>query len=504
MYISDSKNIDMSGMSNQDMFIEQVPGQESPAQKVTEVGRQSLMMQAHSALSVERGQEANKIEESSINQEYVKRAKAQIKNMAFRIAQAIYQEKGLTSVSVCPHSLVFMLGMAFNAMIDQKDKNQFLRAFGCEEIPSKDFNKALQELQNDFRHIQENLRFLKKRTLFIKHESRDEFIHKQLPITNAQGISISNVIGLNSEQSINDPTYVIEMQQLFNAGFIQAKEGELAKAMNAFISKSTEGQIENVMQEPLKGCIVNTVTFEMEWRNKFDTSLTKPASFTTSKNEKIRVQTMQMDYHPQLTMDSHGIITEGVRIYQGPTFLSLLLPYFGEVADLAATDEIEKESYLLNEMSEKQHHLYQLVILPQEGINLQKFITDFTLEQLVNIVRATKRQDANQRIQIQMPKLSIHSKFDNFSSVFNKLQLPSETVLERITPAFRTDHFQHIMKMEQNEIGSKGVALSSCESKGGPPPPFIANRPFLYFIMFGEDMIIAQGAVQDKDSLILS
>lgn len=267
-------------------------------------------------------------------------------------------------------------------------------------------------------------------------------------------LDIANALCLTSAQ-INDPFKKI-LKNYYDAEIFSGD----VNIINAWVKSKTHGMIPTILDSLNKNtaCVIlNAIYFKGVWENPFKKAQTLVAPFHLSETKQNNVPMMyQQESYPLIENREQG-------------FKALLLPYKG-------------------------NRLSFLLILPDrvDGLpSVEKQVENAaSLEKLVNEIQHAPARE----VELTLPKFKLESNFDlvpafmnlgmheafgqsaNFSGIDGKRDLFISQI-------------QHKAVLEVDEEGSKAAAatavvmMKASVVMGPPPARFLADHPFLFFIL---------------------
>ncbi|XP_051575312.1 leukocyte elastase inhibitor-like [Myxocyprinus asiaticus] len=276
---------------------------------------------------------------------------------------------------------------------------------------------------------------------------------------------VNRLYGEQSYQFVEK--FLNDTKKYYQAGLEKVDFKKNARAardnINNWVEKNTQGKIKDLLPEKsvdgmTKLVLVNAIYFKGSWMLKFQKEATRQLQFKLNKAQTKPVQMMhQTDRFPLALIPEVNCQV-------------LELPYVGE-------------------------SLSMLIILPNkiedDTTGLQKLERAMTYEKLMEWTRP--EQMSAQKVQIALPKFKMAETYDMNSLLvgmgmvdafdiqkanFSGMSLNNDLVLSKVI---------HKSFVEVNEEGTEAAAATAvlfmvgC-SLGPPPPTFIADHPFLFFI----------------------
>ncbi|HEY0867523.1 MAG TPA: serpin family protein [Fimbriimonas sp.] len=253
---------------------------------------------------------------------------------------------------------------------------------------------------------------------------------------------------------------------------LQARDQEGIDKINAWTKRNTRERIPTIIEtfdEASFAVLVNAISFDGEWKQKFDKGETENRLFHLEGGATVEVPFMKEN-----ELESHGALIEsGAR--------ALEIPY----AD---------ESFRL------------LLLLPPDGTRASKFLSDMSAKDLVEIrqnlmegeirvalprFRAARETDLKSVLE-KMGAKELFKPGNDFSKIHDSpLTRDAAFVSQAVHKAF----------IEWDEDGTKAAAATMMETateSAGPLDAFVADRPFVYFLLHDPtDTILLAGLCND-------
>lgn len=268
--------------------------------------------------------------------------------------------------------------------------------------------------------------------------------------------TIANSAWLKTEHTPR-PAYVQTLQHYYNADFYGVKnfDGETVNRINQWTSDKTKGRIDKLFDkldpEDTSLVLVNALTFDGDWVTPFKTSATSPSPFHVNG---------AADVADRPTM--HG--TFDADFYQKDGVKALRLPYKG------------------NEFS-------MVFILPQANTSAKSYLAGLKPETFQDLLNNLTSQETI----IALPKFKVNGSYSlkDSLSALGMASLFEEADLSGITDGrFFVSEVVHKTYLKVDEKGAEaaaatGIVVAPTSARLNPPPPpqFIADRPFAYFIV---------------------
>ncbi|MDE6022307.1 MAG: hypothetical protein K2G13_02280, partial [Muribaculaceae bacterium] len=265
---------------------------------------------------------------------------------------------------------------------------------------------------------------------------------------------------------LDGPIYEPFMQTIsdkFYATYIpQTPKGDQGQyAINQFVSKNTNGLIENFLSKPLdvEYAFLNTSLFKAGWNESFIKELTKTDEFHDMNNKKQKIDFMtSVSYsrYTQYTKINDG--TESVRLYYGKDAqfsMTLILP--AENKKNKAPEEVLTVDNI-RQINEGLKHIYIEIKLP-------KFEVELNNAKTIDILK----------------KIGLEKVCSGIAG-FNKIKEDDTLYLGT---------FVHAAKLKVDEDGTEAAAASLGGLEYGAPlfptntpkiPQIVFDRPFIFYI----------------------
>ncbi len=247
--------------------------------------------------------------------------------------------------------------------------------------------------------------------------------------------------------------------------------GKSRKVINSWIEDNTNGKIKDLLQQgditkETRLVLTNAIYFLGKWASPFDAESTAPREFTTARNEKIKV----------------------------PTMLS----------------EIKKIAYLENDHLQAVKLPYQgddtamIVVLPRKADALnQKGFMDAA--KFAELFKGLKKEP---ELLVQLPKFEVSSRLglaSQLAALGMKLAFTDKAEFGRMsTEPLKISNVIHQAWVKVEEKGTEAAAATAVivqrtlEMPKQEPKKFIANHPFLFFIVDNKNGgVIFAGRVMD-------
>ncbi len=270
-----------------------------------------------------------------------------------------------------------------------------------------------------------------------------------------------------ARDTVLENAYVDRMKTQYRARVSPLPEDDAAGAVNAWVSRQTNGKIAQIVDQidpELALLLVNAAYFKGAWKTPFPMDNTAAGDFHADDGEPVAVQ--YMSRHGQFGyIQKKGM--QAVRIaYRDPGFCMLVILPPSDVTLDAFVDTLTPSSIdaLRNGMTHTRGHVMLPKFQLQSGLNLREPLT----------------------------QMGMGIAFNGEKADFSKIAS---------SPPLAISDVRHRCYLKVDEKGSEAAAATSVTMIGtslplGAPFEFIADRPFLCLI---EDMaagrILFMGAV---------
>lgn len=341
-----------------------------------------------------------------------------MQDFSARLFQNVYVPGKNTLIS--PLSASLALSMAQNGAAGNTLR-QFQTVLGRAGLSADSLNRGNRALLDEFAHLSGGTRLSLCNSVWAgKHfEPSRSFLQKNADNYNAA---------------------------LYSADFSSPKA---AKAMNAWISEKTDGQIPDLIGQTdpsSKLYLLNAIYFDAKWEKPFDKKNSYTGNFTPENGSTVSADYMN--------------VTDNFNIVLGKSVSAALLPY-------------------------KDGKFAMLCILPNEGVSLKSTVASLTADTIPSLLKQKQAKQAS----ITLPKLDLEAENDLIS--------PLETM--GLTDAFEPcsdfsamgkdggslfiSSMSQKVKLNIDETGTRFVVATNIgfEPKSMPEPPvqLVFDRPFL-------------------------
>jgi serpin B len=271
-----------------------------------------------------------------------------------------------------------------------------------------------------------------------------------------QGLSVKKSYMDTMLDVFNTETYSVDMQDI-----------QTVDKVNSWVNKKTEGMIEKLFEKehnPLQSAemvLMNAIYFNGEWTKPFNPDRTYEQEFHgTSGTTKVDMMSMNGD----------------ILGCEGDDYKAISLPYGDD------------------------KRFSMVLVLPNGDIN--EFIESQTKDSLEKVL--TTFEEKSESI-IQIPKFSLEEMVtlnDALKALGMEKAFSSEADFTNIADGLFIDTVLHKAKVDVDEKGTEAAAVTAVILGRGAAPAFqfefFADKPFLFFIVDGEeDIILFTGKVSD-------
>lgn len=265
-------------------------------------------------------------------------------------------------------------------------------------------------------------------------------------------LNISNSIWIREGVPVNE-AFLETNKKIFDAKaeVLDFTKSSTADVINDWISKSTKGKIERMIDPPIDPevfmYLINAIYFKGQWSDKFDESRTFASTFRSGNGKKADIMMMSR--------------TGSVEYASGDNYKAVRLPYGkGKTA--------------------------MYVILPEEGVPMDDFIEglqpDFW-DELSSSLRKTED------VVLQIPRFKLEYGIKELKDSLSALGMGEAFSMDADFSGIREDtcisSVLHKAVIEVNEEGSEAAAATVVEiqtTAAAEPVRFIADRPFIFVI----------------------
>ncbi len=221
---------------------------------------------------------------------------------------------------------------------------------------------------------------------------------------------------------------------------------DAAPTINDWVKENTNGRIEDIVADPIAANVVmfliNAIYFKGDWTNRFDSDLTRDATFNLADGGQ-----------RQVPMMSHREpIDAGV--YWESEFLALDLPYGGKAYSMT-------------------------ILLPSPGSDLASLVSSLDAGRWGGIVGGL----ATTQVSVTMPKFKLEYELelnDALKALGMEVAFTPGADFSNIAPGIWIDKVKHKTFVEVNEEGTEAAAATSVVMVESAPPQIVIDRPFLF------------------------
>ncbi|KAF7269551.1 hypothetical protein GWI33_017442 [Rhynchophorus ferrugineus] len=252
-----------------------------------------------------------------------------------------------------------------------------------------------------------------------------------------------------------------------------------ASTINKYVSSATKNRIPNLINPHdvvnAKLFLTTTMYFKGQWQVPFNQTATRPADFFNENKNKIGTVDMMYQSYPY----PYG------RLDKLKAF-ALELPY-------GFDDQFS-----------------MLILLPRGAQTTQNILNALKGESITDILALLNRnhQKFDDNINVSLPKFKITSDF-NMDTPLYEMGIKDMFDSQRANLLGIFNHYVYVSRIIQKaeiEVDEEGTVATAA---GGavilnriPPPNFLANRPFLYFIVHKTSgTVIFAGRVSNPQTL---
>ncbi len=265
-------------------------------------------------------------------------------------------------------------------------------------------------------------------------------------------LAIKNSVWIKEGENIKQE-FIDNMETIFDSyvNELDFSKSESVETINSWIEEATNEKIKDMLKPPISPDVImyliNAIYFNGDWKYEFDEDKTFEAEFVSETGDTTKVNMM----NSKMNID----------YYKEDRFQAIRLPY-------------------------KEKDLSMLVFLPQEGIEIGDFISNFNLEVLS---KTLTNLEIFEELIVQIPKFKIEygTKLLNNPLISLGMELPfsAQADFSKIREGLMISRVMHKSFIEVNEQGSEAAAATIVElqeTAALEPEIFRADRPFVFLI----------------------
>lgn len=342
---------------------------------------------------------------------------------AFDIFQKLSEEDSEESIFISPLSISQALTMTYNGA-EGRTREEMENALGFSGISRDVVNESYMNLNNYLARIDDKIMLNIGNSIWIREgeEINEEFI------------------------KTNEDTFSAEVEA------IDFSDSAAVDTINNWISGATNGMIDKMISPPIPKDVlmylINAIYFKGEWSEQFDPKLTYEDNFTTIDGT---VQKANMMVRPNSSVEYTG----------NDEYKAVRLPYGnGKIS--------------------------MYIILPEEGIEINKFINEMTLSKWSGIKKTVSETED---IVFRIPKFKLEYGIKELIGSLKALGMEEAFDFSANFSGIRDEIYIsnvfHKAVIEVNEEGSEAAAATVVEVRDtayAEPLTFIVNRPFMFII----------------------
>jgi serine protease inhibitor len=339
---------------------------------------------------------------------------------AFAIFKQINSTEAGKNVLISPLSISTALAMLYQGA-GNDTKDEIAQTLNYSEIEITKLNSDYQSLLN---HL----------------KNGDSFVE----------LNIGNSVWYDDAFHVK-PDFLKTNQEAFDAEIkgLDFTKADAADTINLWISNVTQGMIDKMVDPPLTGVmyLINAIYFKGAWTNPFDPNLTQKSIFKTESG-----QTNTVDMMHSNTAAEFG---------KGTDYSAIRLPY-----------------------GKQQISMY--CVLPAEGLAIDSFISGLTVDKFNEIKRSLS---ARTFFDVRLPKLKMAYGAKSLKTVLNRLGMDKAFNFGQAdfsgisNEPLWVDDVLHKAVIDVNEEGTVAAATTIIIMPTATMDSFLANRPFLFFIV---------------------
>lgn len=326
------------------------------------------------------------------------------------------------SILISPISISTALTMTYNGA-NSTTKEAMGKALGYKGIENTEVNQSYNKLLNHLENIDNKVELNIANSIWIR-----------------EGEKIKEDFLQNNRSNFNAEISTLDF----------SKESSV-NTINKWISDATKGKIDKMLEPPIDPGVImyliNAIYFKGEWSTQFDTKNTYDHNFNTFKGN---VQSVKM-------MNRKG----KVEYMKDDDYKAVRLPYGNGNTSMYC-------------------------ILPDEGVNINTFIENMSIEKWKAIrENITEVDDVVLKIPRFKLEYGIKELNDSLESLGMGEAFSDQADFSGIREDLYISRILHKAVIEVNEKGSKAAAATVVEIKetsAMEPIAFVADRPFMFII----------------------
>ncbi len=344
---------------------------------------------------------------------------------AFNMFNALSKEDKGENIFISPISISTALTMAYQGA-EGNTKKEMEKVLGYEGIDINEINKNYKELMKYSSKIDKNVDIKLGNSIWIREgeKIKKEFI------------------------DVNKKYFDAEVNELdFN-------KSASADEINGWISKLTNGKIENMIAPPIPSdtimYLINAIYFKGDWQESFDKKLSYEGDFKTSSGEMVKTNFMKKEFNKKT--------------------------YYGE-----------GEDFRVVELPYGDGKISMYVVLPSGNKTLEDLMDTMSTEKWQKI-KASIGKD-KESVNLAIPSFKFEYGTKELNSALANLGMKEAFSNKANFNGIREDVFisqvMHKATIEVNEKGSEatGATVIGIEKTSiQEPKEFIADRPFMFII----------------------
>lgn len=341
---------------------------------------------------------------------------------AFNIFKELNNEDSDKNIFISPLSISTALTMTYNGA-NSTTKEAMGKALEYEGIENTEISQSYNNLLNYLDNINKKVELNTANSIWIR-----------------EGEAIKEDFLSNNRSNFNAEISELDF----------SKEASV-DTINKWISDATKGKIDKMLEPPIDPNVImyliNAIYFKGEWSNKFDTKNTYDYAFNTLSGNTQSVKMMNR--------------TGKIEFKQGEDYKAVRLPYGNGNTSMYC-------------------------ILPDEGININTFIENMSIEKWKDIRDNISEVD---EVKLGIPRFKLEYGIkelnESLASLGMEEAFSDQADFSGIREELYISRVLHRAVIEVNEEGSEAAAATVVEVKESAymePITFIADRPFMFII----------------------